>query len=53
MGISGIFKRGQKEDKFVQLLIDQSEKTVEGLSLLEKWIKKDQVHKEALLEKIR
>lgn len=53
MGIAGIFKRGQKEDKFVLLLIDQAEKTVDGLHLLEKWFKKERVHEESLLDKMR
>lgn len=41
MGVAQVFKRNHKEDKFVQLLIDQSQATVEGLRLLEKWAKKD------------
>ena len=53
MGISGVFKRGQKEDRFVSLLIQQAEKTVEGLNLLVKWFKKEQSQEEALLDKIR
>jgi uncharacterized protein Yka (UPF0111/DUF47 family) len=53
MGITGVFKRGQKEDKFVQLLIDQSDKTLEGLSLLEKWFRKERVSEESLLDKMR
>ncbi len=53
MGIAGIFKRGQKEDKFVQLLIEQSEKTIEGMTLLEKWFKKERVQEESLLAKMR
>jgi uncharacterized protein Yka (UPF0111/DUF47 family) len=50
MGIAKAFKRGQKEDKFVQLLIDQSEATVEGLRLLEKWIKKDPLAEKAIVQ---
>ncbi len=53
MGITGVFKRGQKRDKFVELLIQQSEKTVEGLRLLEKWFKKESVQEENQLEKMR
>jgi hypothetical protein len=53
MGITGVFKRGQKEDKFVQLLIDQAEKTLEGLNLLEKWFRKEKVSEESLLDKMR
>jgi len=48
MGIANVFKRGQKEGKFVQLLIDQSHATVEGLRLLEKWIKKDPLAEKAV-----
>ena len=53
MGITGVFKRGQKEDKFVQLLIDQADKTLEGLNLLEKWFRKEKVSEESLLDKMR
>lgn len=53
MGISGVFKRGQKEDRFVSLLVQQAEKTVDGMNLLVKWFKKEQSQEEALLEKIR
>lgn len=53
MGISGVFKRGQKKDRFVSLLIEQAEKTVEGMNLLVKWFKKEQSQEEALLDKIR
>jgi uncharacterized protein Yka (UPF0111/DUF47 family) len=38
MGISGILRRAHKEDKFIHLLIEQSEITVEGLRLLEQFI---------------
>ena len=48
MGISGIFKRGQKEDKFVSLLIEQAEITVAGLRLLEEWVKAPRVESEAV-----
>jgi uncharacterized protein len=48
MGIANVFKRGQKEDKFVQLLLDQSQATVEGLRLLEKWVKKDPLAEKAV-----
>jgi predicted phosphate transport protein (TIGR00153 family) len=48
MGITGVFKRGQKEDKFVNLLIDQAEITVAGLRLLEEWVKAPKVESEAV-----
>lgn len=38
MGVSGLFRRGDKGDKFINLLIRQSEATAEGLRLLEKFI---------------
>ena len=40
MGISGVFKRGKREDKFVGMLIEQTRITVEGLRLLEKCLEK-------------
>lgn len=48
MGITGIFKRGQKEDKFVSLLIQQSEITAAGLRLLEEWVTAPKVKSEAV-----
>lgn len=48
MGISGVFKRGQKEDKFVKLLIQQSEITAAGLRLLEEWVSGPKVKSEAV-----
>ena len=48
MGISGIFKRGQKEDKFVGMLIEQTQITIEGLQLLEKWFGKDELKDKAI-----
>ena len=48
MGISGVFKRGPKEDKFVSMLIEQSQITVEGLKLLEKWLGKSEVKEKAI-----
>lgn len=48
MGISGVFKRGQKEDKFVKLLIEQSEITAAGLRLLEEWVGAPKVKGEAV-----
>ena len=48
MGISGVFKRGQKEDKFVELLIEQSEITASGLRLLEEWVIAPKVKNEAV-----
>jgi hypothetical protein len=53
MGITRVFKRGQKEDRFVRLLIEQAEKTLEGLNLLEKWFRKEKASEESLLEKMR
>jgi hypothetical protein len=48
MGISGVFKRGQKEDKFVGLLIQQSEITAAGLRLLEEWVGAPMINSEAV-----
>ena len=48
MGISGVFKRGQREDKFERLLIAQSEITAAGLRLLEEWVKAPKVKNEAV-----
>ncbi|NQS92280.1 MAG: DUF47 family protein, partial [Chloroflexi bacterium] len=48
MGISGVFKRGPKEDKFVSMLIEQSQITVEGLKLLEKWLSKSELKEKAI-----
>jgi predicted phosphate transport protein (TIGR00153 family) len=48
MGISGAFKRGQREDKFVRLLIQQSEITAAGLRLLEDWVTAPKVKSEAV-----
>jgi uncharacterized protein len=48
MGIAGAFKRGKKEDKFVGLLIDQCQITVEGLRLLEKWLGKSELKDKAI-----
>ena len=48
MGISGVFKRGPKEDKFVGMLIEQSQITVEGLKLLEKWLGKPELKEKAI-----
>ncbi len=48
MGISGVFKRGPKEDKFVGMLIEQSQITVEGLKLLEKWLGKSELKEKAI-----
>jgi hypothetical protein len=50
MGISGVFKRGQKEDKFVSLLIEQSEITAAGLRLLEEWVSAPKVESKAVEE---
>lgn len=48
MGVTGFFKRGPKEDKFLSLLINQSEITVEGLRLLEKWLRKEKLKDKAV-----
>lgn len=43
MGVAGVFKRGKKEDKFVGMLVEQTQITVEGLKLLEKWFGKTEL----------
>lgn len=43
MGIAGVFKRGKREDKFVGMLVEQAQITVEGLRLLEKWLGKSEL----------
>jgi hypothetical protein len=48
MGVAGIFKRGPREDKFVGLLIEQTQITVEGLRLLEKWLGKSELKEKAI-----
>jgi predicted phosphate transport protein (TIGR00153 family) len=48
MGISGVFKRGKREDKFVGMLIAQTQITVEGLKLLEKWLGKSELKDKAI-----
>jgi len=48
MGVAGIFKRGQKKDKFVGMLIEQAQITVEGLKLLEKWLGKSELKDKAV-----
>ncbi len=48
MGISGVFKRGKREDKFVGMLIEQTQITVEGLKLLEKWMAKPELKDKAI-----
>jgi len=48
MGIAGVFKRGKREDKFVGLLIEQTQITVEGLRLLEKWLSKAELKEKAI-----
>lgn len=48
MGISGAFKRGKREDKFVGMLIEQAQITVEGLKLLEKWLGKSELKDKAI-----
>jgi uncharacterized protein Yka (UPF0111/DUF47 family) len=52
MGVSGLFKRGEREDKFIGLLIQQSEITAEGLRLLEKFVSRAKGGAEAV-EKMR
>ena len=48
MGVAGFFKRDPKEDNFISLLIQQSEITVEGLRLLEKWLSKPELKAKAV-----
>ncbi|MGB2964705.1 MAG: DUF47 family protein [Anaerolineales bacterium] len=48
MGISAVFRRGPKEDKFVGMLIEQTRITVEGLRLLEKWLGKSELKDKAI-----
>lgn len=48
MGVAGVFKRGQRQDKFVGMLIEQTRITVEGLKLLEKWFGKDELKEKAV-----
>ncbi len=48
MGIAGVFKRGPREDKFVGLLIEQTQITVQGLRLLEKWLSKTELKDKAI-----
>lgn len=52
MGVSGVFKRGKRQDKFVGMLIEQTQITVEGLRLLEKWFGKDEL-KDKSIEQMR
>jgi hypothetical protein len=48
MGISGGFRRGKRRDKFVNMLIEQTQITVEGLLLLEKWLAKSELKDKAI-----
>ncbi len=48
MGVAGVFKRGKKEDKFVGMLTEQTQITVEGLKLLEKWMGKTELKEKAI-----
>ena len=48
MGVAGVFKRGKKQDKFVGMLIEQTQITVEGLKLLEKWLAKSELKDKAI-----
>jgi predicted phosphate transport protein (TIGR00153 family) len=48
MGISGGFKRGKRKDKFVGMLIEQTQITVDGLMLLEKWLGKSELKDKAI-----
>lgn len=47
MGISNFFRRRPEQNKFVSLLIEQSEITVAGLQLLEKWMSKTELKEKA------
>jgi len=44
----GVFKRGKRQDKFVGMLIEQTQITVEGLRLLEKWMGKTELKDKAI-----
>ena len=48
MGISSVVGRGQKEDKFISLLIGQSEATADGLRLLESFVSAPKVEGQAV-----
>jgi len=48
MGVMGVFKRGKRQDKFVGMLIEQTQITVEGLRLLEKWMGKTELKDKAI-----
>ena len=48
MGVAGVFKRGKKQNKFVGMLIEQTQITVEGLRLLEKWMGKTELKDKAI-----
>ncbi len=48
MGVSGVFKRGKRQDKFVVMLMQQTRITVDGLRLLEKWFGKDELKEKAI-----
>jgi len=50
MGVAGIFKRGPRQDKFVGYLIEQTQITVEGLRLLEKWLSKSELKDKAIVQ---
>lgn len=50
MGISNIFRRRPEQNKFVSLLIEQSEITVAGLRLLEKWMSKTELKEKAVAQ---
>ena len=52
MGVAGFFKGSRKKNKFISLLIEQSEITVEGLRLLEEWLSKPAL-KEKAVEQMR
>jgi predicted phosphate transport protein (TIGR00153 family) len=52
MGVTGVFKRGKRQDKFVGMLIEQIQITVEGLRLLEKWMGKSEL-KDKAIDQIR
>jgi len=44
----GVFKRGKRQDKFVGMLIEQTQISVEGLRLLEKWMGKTELKDKAI-----
>lgn len=48
MGVANFFKGKSQDNKFISLLIDQSQITVEGLLLLEKWMSESTLKEKAV-----